>query len=246
MIFVGVDGCKKGWLAVKLSDGREWEVKVFKDIGELWSDYHDAAVILIDIPIGLLDSGPQERKCDVEARKLLGNKRGPSVFRSPCRPAVYSSTERASAVNLHLTGKRLPRQTLGILLKIREVDMLMLGDKSARSVIKETHPEICFWSFAGNCSLKLSKKDWNGYQMRREILQSLFPMTLSIVEHVSDNFRRKDVATDDILDALVLAITAKKGVNRFCTIPEISEMDSKGLRMEMVYFAPAEKKYDRG
>jgi len=36
MIFVGADGCKKGWCAVKLTDGVEWEVKVFKDIDALW------------------------------------------------------------------------------------------------------------------------------------------------------------------------------------------------------------------
>jgi len=39
------------------------------------------------------------------------------------------------------------------------------------------------------------------------------------------------------LDALVAAVTAKIGFNRFLTIPEIPPVDSKGLRMEMVYFA---------
>jgi len=32
MIFVGVDGCKKGWFVVKLTDGVEWEIRAFENI----------------------------------------------------------------------------------------------------------------------------------------------------------------------------------------------------------------------
>src|SRR5258708_162894 len=38
----------------------------------------DAVVIAIDIPIGLTDHGP--RRCDLDARRHLGPKRGTSVF----------------------------------------------------------------------------------------------------------------------------------------------------------------------
>jgi len=74
MMFVGADGCKKGWFAVQLADVLEWKVEVFEDIEALWTKYHNAAIILIDIPIGLKDEGPDERECDVVARKILGNK----------------------------------------------------------------------------------------------------------------------------------------------------------------------------
>ena len=31
-MFIGVDGCKKGWFVVKLTDGVEWETGVFENI----------------------------------------------------------------------------------------------------------------------------------------------------------------------------------------------------------------------
>jgi predicted RNase H-like nuclease len=53
MMFVGVDGCKKGWFAIKLTEGEEYEPRVFENIDQLWIEFKSAAVILIDIPIGL-------------------------------------------------------------------------------------------------------------------------------------------------------------------------------------------------
>jgi predicted RNase H-like nuclease len=89
MMFVGVDGCKKGWFAIKLTEGEEWASSVFENIDQLWGEFKRAAVILIDIPIGLKEHGPEERECDVEARRFLGKGRASSVFRPPSRKAIY-------------------------------------------------------------------------------------------------------------------------------------------------------------
>ncbi|MGD0627258.1 MAG: DUF429 domain-containing protein [Thermodesulfobacteriota bacterium] len=237
MIFVGVDGCKKGWFAVKLTDDFEWEVEVFEDIDALWTEFYDAAAILIDIPIGLKEDGPDERECDVIARKFLGNKRASSVFRPPCRKAVHSPLDRSSGINFHITKKRLPLQTLNIVSKIRQVDRILSEEKSAKAVIRETHPEICFWALAGRHPMEYPKKETEGFLERKEILQSVYPLTQNIVERALTTYRRNEVARDDILDALAAAVTAQIGFNRFLTIPEIPPVDSKGLRMEMVYFA---------
>lgn len=236
MIFIGVDGCKKGWFAVKLTDCFEWETRVFENIDALWADFHNAAVILIDIPIGLKEFGVEERGCDVEARRLLGNKRGSSVFSPPCRDAVYSSLDKASQVNFEYTKKKLPRQTIGIISKIRKVDEFLDTEKAARSVIRETHPELCFWALAGCHSMVNRKREPNGILERERVLQSIFLLTKDVVDHASKAYRRKEVAKDDILDALAVAITAKMGFGRFLTLPEKPPVDSKGLRMEMVYF----------
>jgi predicted RNase H-like nuclease len=99
MSFVGADGCKKGWFVVKLTGENKWQTGVFEDICGLWEKFKGAKAILIDIPIGLKEEGVDERECDVEARRLLHNKRASSVFRSPCRKAVYSSIDKASKVN---------------------------------------------------------------------------------------------------------------------------------------------------
>lgn len=236
MIFVGADGCKKGWFAVKLTDGLEWAVEVFEDIDAVWIKFNDAAVILIDIPIGLIDDGPEERECDVIARKILGSKRASSVFRPPCRKAVHSAIDRSSDINFRITKKRLPLQTLNILPKIREVDTFLSKDIPTRQIIREIHPEICFWALSGGRPMQYSKKKQEGFFERERILRSVCAKTEAIVNEALTAYRRSEVAKDDIIDALAAAVTAKIGFNRFLTIPETPPIDSKGLRMEMVYF----------
>ncbi len=54
MFVVGVDGCRGGWLAVKLSLTRRLGSRSFSFL-LLWESYQDAALILVDIPIGLLE-----------------------------------------------------------------------------------------------------------------------------------------------------------------------------------------------
>ena len=239
MSFVGVDGCKKGWFAVTLTGEDKWQTGVFKDIRGVWEEFKGVKAILVDIPIGLKEKGSEERECDVEARRLLHSKRASSVFRPPCRRAVYSSMDKASEVNFVVTGKRLSCQTLNILQKIREVDAFLLENKYARSFLRETHPVICFWVLAGRRPMKHRKKENRGFLERKEVLESVFPRSKEIIEHPLTTYRRKDVARDDILDALVLAITAKFGFNKVKTIPEGATRDSRGLLMEMVYYVPS-------
>ncbi len=88
--FVGVDGCPYGWLALGLSQNGGCETNVFRTFEELLDHYAGAELILVDMPIGLPD-GPEERRCDVQARTLLnqnGARRGSTVFRAPTRTAV--------------------------------------------------------------------------------------------------------------------------------------------------------------
>lgn len=50
-----------------------------------------------------------------------------------------------------------------------------------------------------------------------------------------EKYLRKDVVRDDILDALSAGVTGLLGEKKLDSIPEIPEIDSKGLRMEMVF-----------
>jgi len=90
-VFVGVDGCRAGWLAIGLETEGNWQVNVFPDVSSLWNHHRGASLILIDIPIGLKASGKAERRCDPVVRKLLGPRRS-SVFPAPCRGAIYASS----------------------------------------------------------------------------------------------------------------------------------------------------------
>ena len=158
MNFVGVDGCKKGWFSITLDEtGGSW-FAVYESFKDLWGKRRGATAILVDIPIGLRND-ESARTCDVEARKLLGNRRS-SVFPAPRRAALgATSHSEASERNRHVSGKGLSQQTFHILHKIAEVDTLLRADRRARQVIREVHPEILFWPTcprslgAGGCSL---------------------------------------------------------------------------------------------
>jgi predicted RNase H-like nuclease len=81
MKYVGVDGCHAGWFAVILNEPDDWRITVYPNISDLWKDNTDAALVLMDIPIGLRENCTEYRICDIEARSLLGE-RISSVF--PC------------------------------------------------------------------------------------------------------------------------------------------------------------------
>ncbi|UCE28009.1 MAG: DUF429 domain-containing protein [Candidatus Coatesbacteria bacterium] len=231
---VGVDGCRAGWFAVVLSAERS-ETAVYSTIKELWAENNDADLILVDIPIGLRTEGPDERLCDVEARKLLGWPRRCSVFPAPCHAAVYEDIyEDASRVNKKLTGRKLSLQSYHISRKIREVDKLLAEDPAARRVIRETHPEVCFWAFAGG-PMKYPKRKTIGFRERMATLRSFFSKAVEIVEEALRSYRRRDVGRDDILDALVAAVAVVRGAEGLASIPDEPEFDSAGLPMEIVY-----------
>lgn len=167
MMVVGADGCRAGWFAVTLTKDGPGRPQIFLDVFNLWREHTEAASILLDIPIGLRESGPQERLCDLRARQLLG-RRGSSVFPVPCRDAVYAEAyPEACDINQHLTGRRLSRQTWNITPKIRQVDELLSGQASARLQIREVHPEVCFWALAGGHPMRHSKKKKSTYMVIR-------------------------------------------------------------------------------
>ena len=233
-MFVGVDGCRAGWLAIGLEAGGSWQVDIFPDVSSLWRHHQEAFLILIDIPIGLKAQGRAERRCDPKVRKLLGPRRS-SVFPAPCRGAIYASSyQEACDINQQLTGKRLSVENWNIIPKIREMDCLLSDDTAARGCIREIHPELCFWGLAGR-PMQHAKKRCEGLAERIQLLQSIYPQTVDIIDHALSTYRRKDVARDDILDALSAAVTGLMGRENLVSIPQEPEFDERGLRMEMVY-----------
>lgn len=87
---VGIDGCKAGWFAVVLADDGEWSHALYETAEAVLDRHGDPERIPIDIPIGLVDGRPTERRCDLEAKRLLGKPRIASVFprcpaERPCR-----------------------------------------------------------------------------------------------------------------------------------------------------------------
>jgi predicted RNase H-like nuclease len=236
MNFVGVDACKKGWFAVALDRQENWDIGIFKTIDAFGSTFQNATAIFIDMPIGL----PYEnkRRCDTETRKIL-NRRASCVFPVPCREAIGARTYRqACRINQQVLGVKLTIQTWNISAKILEVDRFLRNTKQARRRFRESHPELCFWALAGGRNMAYSKKTAKGFAERCSVLATNCPQTGEIVQKALDRFPRKDLARDDILDALVLAISAKMCSNSSKTVPPNPPLDKKGLPMEIVYAVP--------
>ncbi|MDQ1253410.1 MAG: hypothetical protein QG646_2577 [Euryarchaeota archaeon] len=250
-IFVGVDGCSAGWFAVFLAEENdkkcEWKIELFPKFPSLFDflkkEYKlEDFLILIDIPIGLKAGGSGERLSDFGARRILKTRKS-SIYPVPCREAVYEeSYEKACKVNLELTGKSISKQAWNIIPKIREVDSYLIENEVFREKVKEVAPEICFQEFAG-FSMESSKKSLSGSLERIKTLRTVCQFTDAIVEAAFSKYRRKEVAKDDILDALAAAITAKIGYeNGFEYVPCTPETDSKGLKIQMVYCRPESTK----
>jgi predicted RNase H-like nuclease len=254
-VVVGVDGCKAGWLAIKIASSFSWEMAVFREFVSLWANYHQAQVILVDIPLGLKAGGPGERVCDQEARRRLGPKRGASVFPVPYRPTVHFFSEikvyqKVSQFNRRLAGKGLSRQTFNIIPRILEMDRFLLEHPEARKVVRETHPEICFWAFNRGRPMAYSKtrkgEREKGLVERLDLLQRFFPPAGEIWTEAQGTFRHREVSRDDILDALVAAVTGLYGGKALKTLPPCPQTDSQGIPMEIVYFAPGDEAETRG
>ncbi len=236
MAVVGVDGCKVGWIAVRLEEDGDWDVGVFPDVGALWHEWRDAGAIFIDIPIGLPDKRRPVRRCDTEARRLLGRPRSSSVFPPPSRAALSRiSHDAASRINVAEVGTKLNQQTWNILSKIREVDAFLASENEAKRKVREIHPEVCFRAFNAGQAIVQSKKTPEGKRARLDLLRKLDNRTDPIRDQAMKMFLRREVAEDDIHDALVTAITATYNPDDLISIPSTPEFDTQGLPMEMVY-----------
>ena len=184
-----------------------------------------AAVIGMDIPIGLPDMG--SRQCDIDARSLLG-KRGSSVFPAPLRGMLAATGyQEACELGRQTDGRAISRQCFGILPKIREVDCAMSPQLQQR--VFEVHPEVSFWASNQSMPMQNAKKCVDG---RRDRLDLLRP-TVPVIEDIRVNGR---AAKDDILDAAAVMWTAERIFRGEAVgVSAVEEFDSKGLRMQITY-----------
>lgn len=252
MAVVGVDGCKDGWFAIRLSHFAPggWNLRVFPSAVALFEEWRDASLILIDIPIGLPEPKRPTRLADRLARQRLG-KRGSSVFPAPGRAAIeafrqggYQNYQAGSDANRRELDKGLSKQAWGIVPKVGEIDELLRSSDAARMKIREVHPEVCFWGFNGQRPMSYSKKKGEGVRERLEVLRSIEPTAELIWQDALSN-RLRGVARDDILDALAAALTAVPEHVRLSdiqTVPPDAEQDAFGLPMEMLYRLPRDLK----
>ena len=241
--YVGVDGCPRGWFGVGLDGHGGYEVGVFNTFNELLDRYADAELVLVDIPIGLPE-GEGGRDCDREARRRLERRRS-SVFPTPTRQTVRQAAESpgeyraACDVERRLTGKNISQQAFRIAPKIAQVDRALLErGANATPQVREVHPELCFWALNRNRPMMFNKKKAEGERERLDLLEGIEPQAKEIFNAACGMFLRKEVARDDIVDALALAVTGHRGHGRLRTVPDHPPVDAQGLPMEIVYWDP--------
>lgn len=233
MKYIGVDGCKKGWFFVSLDDNENWNIEILSEISGLSQLITESELILVDIPIGLREDDKNERLCDLEARKVLKQRRS-SVFPAPSRLAINcNSYPEGSQVNYEHTARKLSQQSWAIAKKIRQMDEF-LSEVETPKKVREFHPEVGFWALNKYVAMQHNKKSQEGFNERLALLSNYCGYVKDIVEAAKQKYHRKEVARDDIIDALVGVVTAKFHPS-LGTLPEKPERDSRGLSMEIVY-----------
>lgn len=118
------------------------------------------------------------------------------------------------------------------------MDTFLIKNKIFREKVKETAPEVCFQALKGS-PMRYSKKDHEGFSEKTKALKRVCPAADKIADSALSKYRRKEVAKDDILDALVAAVTAKIGQEYgFHYVPYKPEKDSEGLSIQIVFCIP--------
>jgi predicted RNase H-like nuclease len=198
---LGVDACKAGWVGIALG-APEPQAYVAADIESLVrraEQQGPLAVVAIDIPIGLPDTG--QRRADDLARAAIGP-RWPSVFMTPVRLALKAPDHpTASKINRKLAGKGISVQAFGLKVKLFEVERFASHDSH---VVIEVHPEVSFAQMAGH-SLTSRKSTWAGAERRRELLREH-----GIALSGDLGLAGWNAGVDDVLDAGAAAWSARR------------------------------------
>ncbi|NYH55744.1 putative RNase H-like nuclease [Nocardiopsis arvandica] len=223
MEVVGVDGCRKGWVAVHLVDGMFHRVRVCPSLEEA-VDVAAAAAVTVDIPLGLVGNG--WRECDLRVRGMLGPL-GNTVFRIPPRRVVETvGFDAANALCKEVVGQGLSHQTNSLFPKILEADVLR---RAGAHRLYEVHPELSFRTMAGQ-PLVFSKKTWNGQRLRDRLLAEA---GVRLPEDLGPSGK---VAVDDVLDAAAAAWTAHRiADDQAMSCPDPPERDEQGEPIAIWY-----------
>ena len=193
VLVAGVDGYRKGWVAVELDPSGDVQVSTHPSFSEVLSSR--ARVIAVDIPID--PPGLGSRATDAGARALVGGSRASSVFPTPPRAALEARTfAEANEIARTVTGKGISQQAFGLARKILEVHAL--ADVDERVI--EMHPEVSFRELAGEPVLE-SKHTAFGLARRRELLAAAGIVLPGAVPGVPEA---------DLLDAAAGAWTAAR------------------------------------
>ncbi len=226
--FAGIDGCRGGWFAV-VGEHR-WKAELVPSLDHFWDHNQPLKLVLVDIPLGI----EGERDCERLARKMLPPQKRSSVFNPPVKEALnIKDYGKASQINHDFSGKKLSKQSFYLMPKIREANDFLIAHKQASMLFYESHPELCFARMTPK--VLPNKKTFQGRKQRLDILKNADPQMIRLYHEAVHKYKRKWVNYDDILDALVLAFTARKGVQGLQFLPQKAQYTQQGLRMQLAF-----------
>jgi len=230
----GIDGCKAGWILVSFDSDSE-EYRILRDNESLLDAFQEFDRIFIDIPIGLEDE-TYTRECDQLLRKKLGSEYAASVFSPPIRHALDApSYVEANMQSYDYTEKKLSLQAWNITPKIKVVDRFLTEKPELQEGIFESHPELLFMNLNGGMIYQ-KKKTKKGLRHRLDLIKNHEEIAADFFRDIKEEFRRNEVEEDDIVDAMVLALTAKQSRSEdLKSLPEDPPVDSAGLKMAVYY-----------
>ena len=225
MIAVGLDGFRKGWVAVRI-DGATQELLFLSSISELPAMSFDRAGI--DMPIGLPERG--ERACDLEARALL-RLHASRVFTGARRGLWdYPSHAKANRALKRRGEKGVSIQLWNLGPKILEVDRFTTPRKQEQ--LREAHPELVFLRLNDGAPVP-SKHTPEGLALRVRLLQR--EGFTNIKRWIEVERLGTGAKPDDILDACAVAI-AVRDVDQGNVLPHGgAPKDARGLKMQIWY-----------
>jgi predicted RNase H-like nuclease len=228
----GADACRAGWICVTRDADGVLASACHATAEALLAQRPRPDALAIDVPIGLPGRGP--RACDREARRRLGP-RAASVFPAPLRRVVEAaaSWEEACCIRTRLEGKRMSKQAWGIVAKVREVDAALRRRPARARWLHEVHPELCFAVWRG-APMRDPKKSRAGRRERLALVSGHFGAAAFAT--LRRDCPRRDVADDDLLDALAALWTAERILRgEAARLPERPPRDRLGLPMQIVY-----------
>jgi predicted RNase H-like nuclease len=158
----------------------------------------------------------------------------------PVGPQCTAGQRTQREANQAELTRSLSAQALGIVQKVAEVDAFLIANTAARSLLREAHPEICFWGLAGGSPMAHSKKTGAGVEERLRIISRHAPDATRLLERVNRDYPRKAVGPDDVLDATIVFLTASAPAHAIRRLTDTPCMDQLGLPMEMLYARPYE------
>ncbi len=197
------------------------------------------SLMAIDMPVGLADEH-HPRILEKYARPLLKPTRQGSIFVPPCREAVFAdSYERAKEINASVTGKMFSIQAWHLVPKIRDIDQWLAQHPTDITRLIESHPEICLAMINGGRPMTHYKKTIEGFNERMACLEAHLPETREALTAGRLQFKKNLVATDDLVDALVLGVTSRlAGKYGWTHLTQIPETDAQGIPFRLGYVIP--------